>query len=348
MSNDAKLLDSREILAIVKDLEPDSSLLGERLFSDNTAMTDKFIIERTNLASGIMDARADDAEAKMVVKDSHIEQMVQEAIDWSNTIRISASDVRHWREVGALPVGYKGSLQQYAEKEREIVNQEIGRLRTMLDNRDEWLRINAILGEITIDNNGVKATVDFGVPADQKNQVPSILWSVLDNDPILNVQTWQKTVKDRTGVKPTRLLISERIAITLARNALWAINYLGQDMKYHGMKMEDALSMVKAECGLDEIIIYDAFYSTRNLPTQALAYTRFLADDRIVLLPPRMIGRDKFAEMISTPHPSNGWEPGYYAWEKETENPWGLELGAGKKMWPVIYHPELIFWADVL
>ena len=52
--------------------------------------------------------------------------------------------------------------------------------------------------------------------------------------------------------------------------------------------------------------------------------------------------------MLTSPHPEGNWQPGFYEWEQETKDPWGLNRGTGVKAFPVFPHMDLTFTMDVL
>ncbi|MGL5803216.1 MAG: major capsid protein, partial [Cetobacterium sp.] len=83
----------------------------------------------------------------------------------------------------------------------------------------EFLRSRVIMdGKITINSKGGAVAVDYKVPAAQKITLSgNAMWSNPDLDIVGQIQGWLDAVEDRTGVRPTRMLMN-RNTFRLLRN----------------------------------------------------------------------------------------------------------------------------------
>ena len=93
---------------------------------------------------------------------------------------------------------------------REVFN-DLDRLISSVYDRIEAFRMEAIsTGKLTIAENGVVMTVDYGVDSDHKDTLESTaLWSAASTAvPITDIQGWVQQIVDDTGIRPTRALTS--------------------------------------------------------------------------------------------------------------------------------------------
>lgn len=69
-------------------------------------------------------------------------------------------------------------------------------------------------GQLEIDENGVKQTVDFGRDA-SLTTTAATLWSASGADPLADIATWYEAVATTSGVAPDRVIVSRRVAAAL-------------------------------------------------------------------------------------------------------------------------------------
>ena len=341
--------------------------------------TDDVIFEyiKGGLQEGLAPARAEDAEAELAQKDElTYGQGRASIIDWSLKDRYSASDVTRYRDDLLLQQQAQGVLSQLnynfvgrtqANFEARIARHDRLR-RRKLDNRLEWLIMSGLAdGQIVYNDGKIKFTVNYGRPAGQHNQAPaSGLWNTTTCDPIGDLLGVQQTMLDTYGVKPTRAIISTRIANNMWKserflaavgmpviggtpNVTLDPNYLG----LNGYTPEGALAVVSRATGI-QFTIYDAFWRTRPIGSSTFTNNRFVADDKVILMPAEgdlgeiddtEIG---FAKTLTSPHPEGNWSSGFYEWEDETRDPWMHVRGSGVKAFPVFPYMEYTYTMDVL
>jgi hypothetical protein len=248
--------------------------------------------------------------------------------------------------------------------------------RRKLDNRLEWLIMTALAtGQIAYNDGRIKFTVDYGRPATQAVAPGSTLvdptgqgianitlgasdWTKSDGtgDPIgdiLNLQNW---MYDVYGVRLNRAICSRRFLSLIwnsskfaARTGLLAGSTapgFSGDPKYliEGWSPTAAQQIIEVATGV-RFIEYDAVYRTRPVGSNTVTNNRFLANNQVVFLPDETdiesfddtgIG---FAKTLTSPHPAGNWTSGYYEWERDYgQDPWGYDVGAGIKAFPVFLH----------
>jgi hypothetical protein len=90
-----------------------------------------------------------------------------------------------------------------------------------------------------------------------------------------------------------------------------------------------ALSII----GIEEVIRYNAKFTTRTAAqgSATRTVTRFLNQNRILLLPPTALG-----VMKTAPAAANDFRTGKFAWTKRQEDPWAVEVGSGIYAFPFL------------
>lgn len=83
--------------------------------------------------------------------------------------------------------------------------------------RFEAMRFEALAtGKLNFSENGYTAVLDYGAPA---NHTVTANFAEPDADPIAKLKEWQSLIAADTGVRPTRILTSEKVAGLIEENA---------------------------------------------------------------------------------------------------------------------------------
>lgn len=181
-----------------------------------------------------------------------------------------------------------------------IVNKVYNDELTLLERADitrEIMRMQALTtGMVTFSNNGQSVAIDYKIPSTNK-VTPTTNWSVSASaDPISDITGWQDQIENATGVRPTVLLMNTNTfnRIKKCDSIKNAIYVFGQG------KVTPTTNAVK-EFILNETgcttYIYNKGYT--NLKGQ---FTKFVADEIVVLLPDTMVGDTWFG---TTPEESD-------------------------------------------
>jgi hypothetical protein len=366
-------------LGAIREKLPPANHLGLQIAPFLDVATDDVIFDyiKNNVQEGLAPARAEDAEAELAQKDEMTWGQGRAAlIDWALKDKYTASDVTRYREDLLLQQAAQGISSQLslnftgrtvADFQARLAREEALRKRK-LDNRIESLIMGGLADGTYVYNDGkIKFTVDYGRPGGQQNTAPAGgLWSLTTCDPIGDLLTIKQTVRDTYGVELTKGITSQRAVNNLWKSTkfLAAVgvpvvggtpsapldpNYLGLS----GYTPEGALRIVEAATGIN-FTIYDAYYRTRPIGGTTFTNTRFVADDKVILLPGEgdlgeiddtQLG---FAKTLTSPHPEGNWASGFYEWEMETRDPWMHVRGTGVKAFPVFPYMEYTWTMDVL
>lgn len=370
-----RLVRKEVALGTIRDKEPPQEHIGLRLFAPFMEVaSDEVIFDYAKgLTDGLAPARAEDAESELAQKDLLYGGTGRASIiDWAQKDHYSASEITRYREglliqsqLGtniALPLTVGSITAEFANK---LSRDEASR-RRRLDNRLEWLIMQALgTGGITYNDGKIKFTVDYGRPAGQQTQAPVALWSLTTSDPIKDIQNVQAFMFSTYGIKITKMLSSKKVLDSMmntdrmiARTGLAISPISGGtviDPKYliAGWGPEYAKGVVKQQTGVDTIE-YDSVYRTRPVGSTTITNNRFLDERDIIFFPDDAdiaevddtgIG---FGKTLSAPHPEGNWQAGFYEWERETVDPWGLDRGTGVKAFPIFPHMQFTFTMRVL
>lgn len=359
---DKRLIAKEVMLGVLRELEPPQNHIGEQILPLQRVESDDVIWDAVKgLTVGLAPARAMDAESALAQSDEVIGTGKASIIDWSHKDRWNASDVARFREITAFAgaTAIPRTVASITDDLQAKMLRKAAKRKRALDNRLEWLRWNAIKDTLSYDDTKIKFSVSYGIPGDQKAVVPSALWdNPATSDPIGNVLAWRELVRNRTGVELTRAVTSRKVLFTIMSNSKFAQMFSGQNPFY---MLSNEFGIAAATDKLAQATdmtwtVYDASYRTRSFGSGTITNTRF-TDERDVFLFPSAdeitsySGGDNglgLGGLLSSPHPEANWEAGFYEWEQERKDPWGVDQGTGIKAFPVIFAPEVLFSARVL
>ena len=334
------------------------------------------------LTSGLAPARAEDAESELAQKDEIFGGTGRASIiDWAIKDHYTASDVTRYTQANILRarlgVGGLDDLplvkRSMGEDFRDTVSRDEARRKDKLDNRIEWLIMTALeTGGITYSDNRISFNVNFGRPSDQNNQDPTgAYWDLTTSDPIGDIKRVQRFMYDRYGITIDRAITSNLVLDQAANSDRFIARAAGLvlpgygvpsggtnvqtptpiDLNYttDGWGPQAALQVIQRQTGVT-FIPYDAVYRTRPLNSTTVTNNRFTSENKIIFLPSeddvRRLGLDDrigFAKTLTSPHPEGDWESGWYEWEIQTRDPWGLDRGTGIKAFPIFPRMEFTY-----
>jgi len=143
--------------------------------------------------------------------------------------------------------------------------------------RVEAMRMEALAtGKITIDENGLKGTIDYNVPLENQEVLSGTdLWSSDDSDPIGDILRWINSME----VKPTRALTSNTVLLRLLTHPkLTVLSKTGQV----GLMTLPELDAIMTSYGFPIIRTYDEVY--RKQKSDGTYETiRYFPEDRFVM-----------------------------------------------------------------
>jgi Phage major capsid protein E len=204
-------------------------------------------------------------------------------------------------------------------------------------------------GKVSLNENGVIATVDFGRKAGH-TVTASTPWSTTATaTPVADLLSWQQTYTDDNGEPPGVILTSQKVVGYLLRNTdirgLLAANGVTPSIA-----TRTGLASILQAYGLPPIETYDAQVKVNG------SATRVIPDDRVLLLPAPGPATDLGATLLGTTaesmEPEYGLDneadqPGIVAGAYSTKDPVAVWTKAAAIGLPVLVNPDLTFCADV-
>jgi hypothetical protein len=147
----------------------------------------------------------------------------------------------------------------------------------------ERLRMQLLSGgTISITENGVPLSYDYGFDATHKETLTTTSkWSDLDDsDPLGDIKSWQDTIEDDTGVRPTRAICTRKTFNYLLNNA--ALKTAASNVNILPTE-KNIKAIIEEELGVT-IAIYNKKYNSSG------AATLFFPDDIFTLVPEGTLG----------------------------------------------------------
>lgn len=271
-----ELLTPRELIDYTMVRKPEPHM-GEVFFPERkTEALEIDIIKGANNIPVSAKVHSFDTEAEIGSREG-VEHSMQDLALIKRKIRISE------REIIALES--PRNSREEDEKVRNIFNDvdnQVAAVRT----RVECMRMEAITtGKIEINENGVKATINYGMPTNHKK---TFAWLSNPNSDVLSEMTeMRKIVKKDGGFNPARVLTSDTILSRILmdpkiREAIYGVN---------SAKMLTAamLNEFLKEQKLPVIATYDEMYRLQDAKGKYIP-TRFFPEDGFVMMPEWKLG----------------------------------------------------------
>lgn len=365
-----RLLRQETQLGVVREIVPPEDHIGLSLFPFLNVPSDDVIFDYAKgITTGLAPARAEDAESELAQKDAGVMgQGRASVIDWAIKDHYDASDVTRYRDLlqiaeqvqgGTLPLTLQGDINNLPA----LIARDTAERRRRLDNRIEWMLMTSIsAGALAYNDGRIKFGVDWERPADQHNQAPaSGTYAGTTHDPIGDIRKIQRKIYNRTGVKITRALCSNRFLNSIVNSDLFiarsgfapgTVSATQAQYVMDGWGPQAAIEVVQRQTGIT-FIEYDSGYRTKPIGGNNVTFNRFTPEDQVIFLPDESqisqydsspIGLGK---ILTSPHPMGGFTPGFYEWEQETTDPWGRNIGTGIKAFPVFPHMDLTYTMKV-
>lgn len=151
--------------------------------------------------------------------------------------------------------------------------------------RAEAMRFEVLTtGKLVFNENGFEGTLDYGVPAGHR-ATTAISWLDPAANPLKDLKDWQSKIQTDTGVKPMRVLTSERVAGALEDHITVRQAVNGNNAQ---MVTRDDLNNFLAKKGLPVIAVDDRSYRVRD--GKGYAPKRFVAEDTLTMFPEGELG----------------------------------------------------------
>ncbi|MDF2722107.1 MAG: head protein [Paenibacillus sp.] len=186
------------------------------------------------------------------------------------------------KEIIALENPRTPAEQQYLM--REVYN-DIDTLVAGVRARVEAMRMEAVAnGTVTLAENNLSATIDYGVPTDHKEVLSGTdLWTDPASDPIGQIMDWYNTL----GTKPRRALTSNTVLGALLKHPKVAGALFGQNTSRIASRAE--LNAYLQQLELPTIATSDEVYRKQNV-NGTYTQIRYFPQNKFVLLPEGTLG----------------------------------------------------------
>jgi hypothetical protein len=196
-------------------------------------------------------------------------------------------------------------------------------------------------GNFAYNKNGVKVSVDFGVPAEHKVALTSPNdWNSTSRDIIADLLGWVATYEATNGQSPSVILMSREAQAKLLRNNI-IITEAGRPAGSTRVS-ERELNEVLGGFGLPPIqVVSDRRVTVKDIYTGNDEVIEFFPANRVVML------SEGIGEFLLGPTVENEFQPGIALEAKDKDEPIQSILRAVAAGFPALEKPSLIFHADV-
>lgn len=266
------------------------------------------------------------------------------------------------RVTGELPaLGEKLRLTEYQQLRQrnlpeaitEAVFNDALALTRKIGARLELARGDAIVnGSVTIAEDGVQATVDFGRSPSHTVTAATAWTDTANATPLDDLLSWSDTYNNTNGGLPGTILTSRRVIGLLLRSQQ-LINQAAGSASGVSLLTLDQVNAILNSFGLPALETYDAQFIGPDGQQ-----TRVIPDDRVIFLPAGTdmtgtseLGATLMGQTLESEEPdyaiAPGDQPGIVVANYRTRDPIALWTHAAAIGLPIMANPDLTFVADV-
>ena len=316
--------------------------------SDYIGMTLLFPFETTDeqevryfiemVKGGMISAHSLDSDVKIIGKDG------AEEIKWKP---FYFREAKRWNESDILKLAELDHKHRRMRINR-MVGKEIAKQKPRVIKRIEWSVWKAILtGKVTVKENNVNITADYGVPTANITKTPSITWDNADTAKgIADLIKAKRTYFKGTGKKLGKVIMNpDTLQLLCDMKDTWT-KYKGSTVK-EAWTSDTAIRLLKMLITNVDFLIYEGEYDD-----EAGNVHEHLPFGKIVFWPKAEKG--EIGNWTSTPSVLNGGinnpQPGIYGFTEDKtkkSNP-HFDLGIGVHGAPMYLRPDCVFVMDVL
>jgi Phage major capsid protein E len=203
-------------------------------------------------------------------------------------------------------------------------------------------------GAVSIAEDGVIASVDFGRASAHSNVAPAVLWSTTATaTPIADLTAWRFTYRQTNGgTEPGAILTSQAVLANILRSAEVKA-FAAANGQVPSIVSRQVLNTILAAYDLPPIVVNDAQINVNGTAT------RVIPANNVLLLPPpgqTYLGGTFWGTTSESLQPEfglTGAEPGIVAGTYATQDPVALWTKATAAPLPVLANPNLTFQAVV-
>ncbi|MBR3697597.1 MAG: major capsid protein [Clostridia bacterium] len=266
-----ELFNQKEILNYLKERKF-PAMMGEELFPEVKKQSLEFdMLTNNSKVPVIASVHGFDTESEIGQREA--EKMAIELALIKRKMQLKE------KEIIALESPRNDAERQYLMKN---VYNDFDNLIASVRARVEKMRMDIIAnGAITLDENGLSATIDYGVPA--ANKVTNVDWTSASANPINDILSWCNQL-DRV---PGRVITSKTILAKILKNANITSALFGNNTTRLATPGE--LNTYLESLGLPKIYTYDEKYRKLNANGTYTKY-RYFPENKFVMIPSETLG----------------------------------------------------------
>lgn len=270
-----EILEQKELIGYMKERKQ-PAMVGETLFpSQKTDNLEIDIIKAANNLPVVAHVHAFDTEAEIGSQEGLAKSIQELAL------------IKRKERIGEKLIIALNNPRTSVEEKR-LINElfdMVDRLSTGVLARVEAMRMEMIsTGKVVINENGVKATLDYGMPnANKANKT----WGSGTPTILEDIYNMCDAINDATGFVPTRALTSTTVLNMILKDPSIRAGVFGANSSK--LLTRNELNQFLASQNLPQIATYDAKYREQG-KNGAYTTKRYLAADKFVMLPDGKLG----------------------------------------------------------
>lgn len=273
MSSVAELFETKKILDYLKERQY-PAMLGEELFPERKEDDLEFdILKEGSRLPVVASVHAFDTEAEIGTREA--EEMAIEACLIKRKMQLKEKEI--------IKIEHPRTEKELKQVVKRVYERDIDNLVMSVKARIEVMRMEIIAkGTVTLDENGIKATIKYGVPETQ--QVTNVDWNSETSNPINDIITWVNTMDS----KPARALTSTTILSKILTNKNVINALFGKDTTRIPTVAD--LNAYLSSLQMPQIYTYDEKYRKLNADGKTYQKLRYFPENAFAMLPGYALG----------------------------------------------------------
>ena len=212
-----------------------------------------------------------------------------------------------------------------------------------LQRRVDVAKMEAIAkGEFSYNKNGVKISLDYGIPADQKIALTSgDDWSNVDRDIIGDLLAWNDLYMNANGKQADAILLTREVQALLLKNTVIVNEARGAQSGANRVSVNE-LNTVLGGYGLPPVqVITNRQITVKDIYTGEDEVIEFYPKNRVVFV------SEGLGNFVYGPTVENEYQPGIVLQAYDKFEPIQSILRVAAAGFPIVEAPSLLLHADV-
>lgn len=344
---DVPFLQNVVLTRVVKEIRPESNLLGSQLLPEFNEGTRKVEWEVAYGGQTMADLVAHDAASPLGNR-AGAERKSSELVDIRQKMFLDEDDILFLRELGERESARRASAEAH-------VTRDIATMRGRVMRRVEKMRWDAIISgrideTVTVDGKSLRYFVDFGVPATQRTSGTASGWGgAWTTAGTANVKTTftkaKRTVADATGRTVKFAWMNDATHDTLDQVSGLQTDWRGQESAPQDLvKAAHTTDIIKNV----RIIDYDEGYHARDDVNGTGTFTKYIPDNRVIFTVGAEDDGERYGDVAVGPArlATGAIVQGIFAETWINPDPTREYVRVGMLAVPRIYHPDWVISFD--